>query len=99
VTVAIVGREAGQALGQARDGKRQVAQAAAGEVLLIGVVLLQDGEPLKFSIGLGQGKHGRIARRNRLDLGIRQLLTANVIGAAAGIVAGHNLGDAACLGL
>ena len=69
----------------------QVAQAAAGEVLLVGVVLLQHGQPLQLGVGLGQRQHRRVAGGNRLDLGVGQLLAADVLGPAGGVVAGHHL--------
>ena len=78
-------------LGQAGDGPRQVAHAAAGDVLLVEVVLLQEGEPLQLGVGLGEGQHGRVARGNRLDLGVGEFLAADVLGAAGGVVAGHDL--------
>ena len=86
-----VGREAGQALCQRGDGLGQLAEAAAGEVLLVGVVLLQDGQPLQFGVGLGQRQHGRVARGDGLHLGVGQFLAADVLGAAGGVVAGHHL--------
>ena len=57
-------------------------KAAAGEVLLVGVVLLQDGQPLQFGVGLGEREHGRVARGDRLHLGVGQFLAADVLGAA-----------------
>jgi hypothetical protein len=60
----------------------QLAQVRPGEVLLVGVVLLQDGEPLQLGVGLGQGQHGRVARGDRLDLGVAQFLPADVLGTA-----------------
>ena len=78
-------------LRQPGDGLRQLADAAAGEVLLVGVVLLQDGQPLQFGVGLGQREHRRVARGDRLDLGVGQLLAADVLGAAGGVLAGHHL--------
>ena len=79
------------ALGQPGDGVRQVAQGAAGEELLVGVVLLQDRQPLQFGVGLGQRQHGRVARGDRLHLGVGEFLAADVLGPAGGVVAGHDL--------
>ena len=62
------------------------------------VVLLQEGEPLQLGVGLGQGQHRRVARRNRLDLGVGEFLAADVLGTAGGVVAGHDLGDEPGLG-
>ena len=90
-SVAHVGGEVGDTLGQAGDGLRQVADAAAGEVLLVDVVLLEDGEPLQLGVGLGERQHGRVARGDRLDLGVGQFLAADVLGPAGGVVAGHDL--------
>ena len=87
----LVRRQLGQALGQAGDGPRQIAHAAAGDVLLVEVILLEQGEPLQFGVGLGEGQHGRVARRDRLDLGIGKFLAADVLGPAGGVVAGHDL--------
>ena len=87
----LVGGELGQALRQAGDGAGQVAHAAAGEVLLVGVVLLQEGEPLQLGVGLGQRQHRRVARGDRLDLGVGEFLAADVLGTAGGVVAGHHL--------
>ena len=72
--------EVGHALGQPGDGLGQLADAAAGEVLLVGVVLLQDGEPLQLGVGLGERQHGRVARGDGLDLGVGELLAADVLG-------------------
>ena len=94
-----VGREVGDALGQPGDGVGQLADAAAGEVLLVDVVLLQDGQPLQFGVGLGERQHRRVARGDGLDLGVGEFLAADVLGAAGGVVAGHHLGDEPGLGL
>ena len=80
-----------KSLGQAGDGCRQIADATAGDVLLIQVVLLEQGEPLQFGVGLGERQHGRVARRDRLDLGVGEFLAADVLGTAGGVVAGHDL--------
>ena len=45
--------EIGDAAFQARDGLRQLAQAAPGLELLIRMVLVQEGEALQFRVGLG----------------------------------------------
>ena len=87
----LVRREVGQTLGQAGNGARQIAHAAAGDVLLVEVVLLEQGEPLQFGVGFGQRQHRRVARGNRLDLGIGEFLAADVLGTAGGVVAGHHL--------
>ena len=86
-----VGREVGQALGQPGDGLGQLAQGPAGEILLVGVVLLQDRQPLQFGVGLGQRQHRRVARGDGLHLGVGQLLAADILGPAGGVVAGHHL--------
>ena len=91
VAVAWSADELGQTLGQAGDGPRQIAHAAAGDVLLVEVVLLEQGEPLQFGVGLGERQHRRVARRNRLDLGVGQFLAADVLGTAGGVVAGDDL--------
>ena len=40
---------------------------------------------MQFGVGLGQRQHGRIAGCDRLDLGVAQLLAANVLGRRAGL--------------
>ena len=92
-------RELGKPIGQAGDGRRQIADATAGDVLLIEVVLLEQGEPLQFGVGLGERQHRRVARRDRLDLGVGEFLAADVLGTAGGVVAGHDLRDEPGLGL
>ena len=93
-----VGGEAIDAALQPVDGGGQVAKAAAGDVLLVGVVLLEHGQLLDLGVGLGQRQHGRVARGDGLDLGVGQFLAADVLGAADGGLAGHHLGDEAGLG-
>ena len=63
------------------------------------MVLLQEVEALQFGVGLGQRQHGRVAGGNRLDLGVGEFLAADVLGAAGGVVAGHDLADKPGLGL
>ena len=48
-------------------------------------------EPLQFGVGLGEGQDRRVARCNRLDLGIGEFLAADVLGTAGGVVAGDDL--------
>ena len=55
------------------------------------MALFQQCEPLQFGIGLGERQYRRIARRDRLDLGVAQFLTADILGAAGGIIARNNL--------
>ena len=62
------------------------------------MVFLEQGEPLQFGVGLGEREHGRVARRDRLDLGIGEFLAADVLGPAGGVVAGHDLRDEPGLG-
>jgi len=81
----LVCREFGQPVGQAGNHGRQIANITAGDVLLIHVILLEQGEALQFGIGLGKRQDRRVARRDRLDLGIREFLPADVIGAAGGV--------------
>ena len=94
----LVRGELGQPFGQAGDGARQIAHAAAGDVLLVQVVLFEKVEPLQLGVGLGERQHRRVARRNRLDLGVGEFLAADVLGAAGGVVAGDDLGDKPGLG-
>ena len=54
---------------------------------------------LDLGVGLGQRQHGRVARGDGLDLGVGELLAADVLGAADGGFAGHHLGDEPGLGL
>jgi hypothetical protein len=63
------------------------------------MVLFEQVEPLQLGIGLGERQHRRIARCNRLDLGIGEFLAADVLGAAGGVVAGDDLADKPGLGL
>ena len=79
--------------------RRQIADATAGDVLLIQVVLLEQGEPLQFGVGLGECQHRRVSRRDRLDLGVGEFLAADVLGTTGGVVAGHDLRDEPGLGL
>ena len=95
----LVRREIGQSPGQAGNGARQIAHAAAGDVLFVHVVLFEQGEPLQFGIGFGQGQDGRVARCDGLDLGIGKFLAADVLGPAGGVVAGDDLADEPGLGL
>jgi hypothetical protein len=44
------------------------------------VVLFQEVEALQLGIGLGQRQYRRVARRNRLDFGVRKFLATNVLG-------------------
>jgi hypothetical protein len=59
--------------------------------LFIQVVLFQEGETLQLGVGLGEGQYRRVARCNRLDLGIGEFLAADVLGTAGGVVAGDDL--------
>ena len=59
----LVSRELGQTLGQTGDGPWQITHAAAGDVLFVEVVLLEEAQPLQLGVGLGEGEHGRVARR------------------------------------
>jgi hypothetical protein len=43
------------------------------------MVLLEQDEPLQLGVSLGQGQYGRIARCNRLDLGVGEFLTADTV--------------------
>ena len=95
----LVGRQVGQPLGKTGDGLGQLAHVAVGEVLFIGMVFLEHGQPLQFGIGLSQGEHGGVARRNSFDFGIGQLLTANVLGTAEGVFAPYYLGNESGFGL
>ena len=61
---------------------RQGAHLQAGPVLLVGMGAFQEGELLQFGVGLGEGQHGGIAGGDRLDLGVGQLLPADVLGPA-----------------
>ena len=61
LAVASSADELGQSLGQAGNDRRQIAHAAAGDVLFVEVVFLEQGEPLQFGVGLGEGQHGRVA--------------------------------------
>lgn len=47
-----VGREGGQALFQLLDLIRQIADTAASDVLLVGVVLFQEVQVLQLGVGL-----------------------------------------------
>jgi hypothetical protein len=94
----LVGAELGQPFGQAFNGRGQVAHTAAGDVLLVEMVLFEQVEPLQLGVGLGQREYRRVAGGNRLDLGVREFLPADVIGAAGGVVAGDDPADEACLG-
>ena len=85
--------EVGHPPGKPGDGLGQLAEAPPGEVLLIGVVLLQDGEPLQLGLGLGERQDRRIPRGDGLHLGKRELLAADVFGPADGRLARHDLGD------
>ena len=85
-------------LGQARDPAWQITHAAAGDVLFVEMVLLEQGEPLQFGIGLGKRQYRRVARCNRLDLGVGEFLAADVLGTAGGVVAGDDLADKPGLG-
>ena len=59
--------------------------APPGQVLLVSVVLPQDGEPLQFGVGLGQRQHRRVAGRDGFHLGVGQFLAADVLGLADGV--------------
>ncbi len=96
---AFVRRELGKPTGQAANRRRQVTNATAGDVLLIQVVLLEQGEPLRFGVGLGECEHGRLARRDRLDLGVGKFLAADIFCPSGGVVAGHDLRNEPGLGL
>ena len=39
--------------------------------------LLRKIQPLQLGIGLGEREHGRLTRRNRLDLSVREFLAAD----------------------
>ena len=54
---------------------------------------------LQFGVGLGQRQHGGVAGGDGFDLGVGELLAADVLGLAHGAVAGHDLGDEPGLGL
>src|SRR6202012_2830105 len=77
----------------------QFSEVAAGNILFVGVIAFQDGEPLQFGLGLGQRKDGGITGRDRLHLGIGKLLATDVIGAGNAACAVYHLGDETCLGL
>jgi hypothetical protein len=91
-SVAVSG-EAFQAVGQGSDGSGQLAASPSGKELFIGMVLLQDRQPLQFSVGLGERKHGRVARGDGLDFRIGELLAADILGGADGRFARHHLAD------
>ena len=77
----------------------QLAERPAGNVLFVGVVLLEQGQPLQLGVGLGERQDGRVARRDRFDLGVGKLLAADVLGTAGGVVTRHNLRNEPGLGL
>jgi hypothetical protein len=87
----LVGREFAQPVGRGRDRSRQIADTAPRNILLIEVVLLEQGETLQFGVGFGERQHRGIARRDRLYLGVREFLAADVLGPAGGVVAGDDL--------
>ena len=74
------------------DSRREIADAPAGDVLLVHVVLLQEIEAMQLRVGLGEGQDRRVAGSNRFDLGVGEFLTADVLGSAGGIVAGERPG-------
>ena len=92
-------RQGGATPLQPGDFLGQFLQALAGGVLLVGVVLLQDGQALDLGVRLGQRQHGGVAGGDGLDLGVGELLAADVLGLADGEVAGHHLGDEPGFGL
>jgi hypothetical protein len=83
---------------QAPDRDRQVSDVAAGEVLLVEVVLFQEVESLEFCVRLSKREHGRVARRDRLDLGVGEFLAADVFGTAGGVVSSYDLRNESGLG-
>jgi len=58
--------------------------------LFVEVVLVEQGEPSQFGIGLGDSQNPRVARSNGLDLCIREFLAAGVFGPPGGVVAGDD---------
>ena len=50
-----VAPEVGQAALQPGESLGQFAEGAPGQILLVGMVLFQDGEALEFGVGLGEG--------------------------------------------
>ena len=76
----LIGFEVGCPPGELGNRFGQLAAVAAGEVLLVGVVLLEDRQPLQFGVGFGERQHGRVARRDGFDFGIGEFLAADVLG-------------------
>src|SRR4030095_11336085 len=72
---------------------RQLLDPDPGHVLLVGVVLLQDMQPLDLGVRLGEGEHCGVARSDSLNLGTTELLVTDVLGLAYRKVAGHDLVD------
>jgi hypothetical protein len=59
--------------------------------VLVEVVLFQEVQALKLSIDLVERQHGWIPGGDRFDLGVGKFLAADILGAAAGIFARHDL--------
>ncbi len=68
-------------------------------MLFIRAVFLQECESPQFGVGFGKPQHRGVARRDCLDLGVGQLLAADIPGAAGGVVAGDDLADETGLGI
>ena len=66
-------------------------QVPTGEILFIGMVPFQDGKTLQLDIGFGEGQDCGVAGGDSLDLGIGELVAADVFGATNGVVAGDYL--------
>ena len=62
------------------------------------MVLLEDGQPLQFSVGFGEREHRRVARGDGFHLGIGQFLPADVLGPAGGVIPCHDLRNKPGLG-
>jgi hypothetical protein len=78
---------------QPLDVRREGAELAPGQVLLVGMVLLEDREALQLRVRLRQRQHGGVAGGDGLHLSVGQLLGANVLGPPDAAVAGEHLGD------
>ena len=91
-------REGGHTTLQPGDVRWQSPQLAPGQELLVGMVLLEDMQPVQRGIRLGEGQHGGVARGDGFHLGVGQLLGADVLGLPDRAVAGEHLGDELRLG-
>ena len=62
------------------------------------MILLEQVQALQLGVGLGEGEDRRVAGCDGFDLGIGEFLTADVLGAAGGVVARYHLRDEPSLG-